>query len=378
MRLRPPRNPVPEHWRDPVIAAAWLVALEVENVAINDGHRSVLAYGLVVAVMGVAAVWRRRAPLTFALAVLTGASVLVAGWSNTDLTVAPVYVQAFVPYTIARECPAARAWEGLTGVLAWGTVVDLATGSNTAGSIAGLVITGASWGAGRWLCARRLVDAELARNAEQLAAERASRVRLAVADERTRIARELHTLIAANVSAMVLQAQAAELLLDGDSQAADAAMAAIEATGRDALADMRRMLGVLRHSEDTPSLAPQPGIGQIYALIETARGRGNSIELSVDGDPGPLPASVDLGLYRMLEETLAAEGLERSVVRLRFRDDEVELEVSAYGLDDSPPWPTLAMCERAAICQGTIHSEPGSAATRLVVTLPRQLAEVFA
>ena len=212
MRLRRPRNPVSERWRDPVIAAVWLVALEVENLAVNHGHRSVLAYGLVVAVMGVAAVWRRRAPLAFALVALTGASVLVAAWSNTNLTVAPVYVQAFVPYTIAKECPGARALFGLVAVLVWGTVIDVATGSNTAGSIAGLVITGASWGAGRWLRARRLLDAELVRNAEQIEAERASRVRLAVADERTRIARELHTLIAANVSAMVLQAEAAEIV----------------------------------------------------------------------------------------------------------------------------------------------------------------------
>jgi hypothetical protein len=155
-------------------------------------------------------------------------------------------------------------------------------------------------------------------------------------------------------------------------------MAAIEQTGRDALADMRRMLGVLRHSQETPSLAPQPGVGQVYALVEAARGRGGFVELSADGDPGPLPASVDLGIYRMLEETLAAEGLERGVVRLRFRDDEVELELIAQGLDDSTPWPTLAMRERAAICQGTIHGESGSAARRLVVTMPRRLAQVFA
>jgi signal transduction histidine kinase len=371
-------SPVPERWRDPAIAAVWLVALEVENVAINYGHRSVLAYGLVVAVMGVAAGWRRRAPLTFALVALTAASVLVAAWSNADLVIAPVYVQAFVPYTIARECPVARARFGLAAVLMWGTVVDLATGSNTGGSIAGLVITGASWAAGRWLRARRLLDAELARHAEQIEAERASRVRLAVADERTRIARELHTLIAANVSAMVLQAEAAELLLDGDSQAADAAMAAIEQTGRDALADMRRMLGVLRHSEETPSLAPQPGVGQVYALVEAARGRGGSVELNVDGDPGPLAASVDLGVYRMVEETLAAESLKRGRVHLQFRDDEVELEVIAYGLGNAPPWPTLAMRERAASCQGTIHGESGLDTRRLVVTLPRRLAEVFA
>ncbi len=378
MRPRPPHYLIPERWRDRVIAAAWLIALEVENLVVNDRSQSVLAWGLIVAVMGGAAVWRRRAPLMFALVALAATSVLVAAFGNANVTVVPVYAQAFVPYTIARECPRARALFGLAAVLAWGTFVDVATVSNLAGSIAGLVMTGASWGAGRWLRARRLLDAELARTAERIEAERVSRVRLAVADERTRIARELHTLIAANVSAMVLQAQAAELLLDRDSQAADAAMEAIEQTGRDALADMRRTLGVLRHPEDAPSLAPQPGVGQIYALIEAARGRGGSIELSVDGDPGPLPTSVDLGVYRMLEETLAEPGLQRSRVRLRFGHDEVELEVSAYGIDDSPPWPTLAMRERTAICQGTIQSEPVPGARHLVVTLPKRVQEVFA
>ncbi len=378
MRAGVTAGPVRERRRDLVVAVVWLVALEVENLAVTPGGRSAIFYGLLVAVIGVAAVWRRRAPLVFALVSLTGTSVLIAAWSNNNLVVLPVYVQAFLPYTIAKECSEGRALLGGGAVLVWGAVVDVATSSPFTGSLAGLLMTGASWGAGRWLRARRLLDAELARNAERIEAERASRVRLAVADERTRIARELHTLIAANVSAMVLQAEAAELLLDGDSQAADAAMTAIERTGRCALADMRRMLGVLRHSGETPSLAPQPGVGQVYSLVEAARARGGSVELSVDGEPGPLPASVDLGVYRMLEETLAAEGLERAVVRLRFSDEEVELEVSADVPDGGPPWPTLAMRERAAICRGTIHGESGSIHRRLLVTAPRRVAEVFA
>lgn len=80
----------------------------------------------------------------------------------------------------------------------------------------------------------------------------------------------------------------------------------------------------------------------------------------------------------MLEEALTAERLERGVVRLRFCDDEVELEVSASGLENSPPWPTLAMRERVAICHGTIQGESNSAARRLVVTLPRRRTEAFA
>jgi signal transduction histidine kinase len=95
-----------------------------------------------------------------------------------------------------------------------------------------------------------------------------------VADERTRIARDLQALIAGSVSAMVLQAEAAELLLGTDLAAADRAMLAVERTGRSALTDMRRMLGGLREVEASPLLAPQPGVGQVYALIETARAAG--------------------------------------------------------------------------------------------------------
>jgi signal transduction histidine kinase len=114
-----------------------------------------------------------------------------------------------------------------------------------------------------------------------------------LADERTRIARELHTVVASNVSAMVIQAEAAELLLDDDFRAADEAMAAVERTGRDALSDMRRMLGVLRQSGDATPLAPQPGVGELYGLVEAARTKRQGIELSVEGEPGPLPSTCE-------------------------------------------------------------------------------------
>jgi signal transduction histidine kinase len=376
MRPRRPRNPVPSRWRDPLVAAAWLVALEAENLGVAHRHRSVLAYGLVVGALGVAAFFRRRAPLAFVVVALIATTVFVVVWGDATLYISPLYLLAFVPYTIATQCSGGRALLVLATVLAWQITVDLATAANATGSIAGLLTTGASWGAGRWLQARRMLDAQLKRRAEAIEVERSSRARLAVAVERTRIARELHALIAAKISAMVVQAEAAELLLDRDPVAAEAAMAVVERNGRYALADMRRMLGVLRHHDDSSSLTPQPGVGDIYRLVEAARSHGQTIELTVDGEPAPLPASVDLGIYRMLEEMLNAQVLDRGAVRVRFGDGEVDLEVRA-GPETSLPWPTAAMSERAALCGATIHREDGPH-NRLSVTFPKRPQEVLA
>jgi signal transduction histidine kinase len=357
-----------------------VIALEIDNLVGGDPHASLLPHALIVAVIGSAAFWRRRAPLTFVAVVLAGASVLVAAESSStnSVGIAPMYVLIVLPYTAARECSRWRALVGLTLLLAWGFASTAATQPSAAHYIGTAALTSAAWGAGRWLRARRLLNDELARNVERISAERASRVRLAVADERTRIARELHALVAANVSAMVIQAEAAELLLDGDLDAADAAMAAVERTGRQAVSDMRRVLGVLRRSEEAPTLAPQPGVGQLYALVEAARSVGRSVDLSVEGEPGPLPASVDLGVYRIVEEALATVGSQRAQVWLRFGEDVVELEVFAAGVNGSSPWPTLAMRERVAICDGVIHDAGHEDGRRLIVSVPRALEEAFA
>ena len=378
MRITRPRNPIPPRLRDAAIAGVWLIALEIENLMLGHQRVSVVVSALVVAVMALAAIWRRRAPLTFVAVVLACATVLVASWTSTSVTVAPLYILIFVPYTVARERAAISASIGLVAVLAWGSVVNVVV-SPSAGNFVGTALsTCAAWGAGRWLRVRRMLDYELERKAERIEAERESRVRLAVADERTRIARELHALVAANVSAMVIQAEAAESLLATDLGAADQAMVAVERTGRGALSDMRRLVGVLRHAGESVSLAPQPGVGQIYALVESARSGGRAIELSVEGDPGPLPASVDLGIYRILEEALGPDGSDSTSVWLAFRDTGVELEVIAARRGQAPAWPTVAMQERTAICTGSISSEPYAGGQRLLVTLPRGRDEVFA
>jgi hypothetical protein len=134
---------------------------------------------------------------------------------------------------------------------------------------------------------------------------------------------------------------------------------------------MRRILGVLRRVDDAAGRAPQPGVGQIHGLVEQARDQRRQVELEVDGDPGPLPASIDLGVYRILEEALASTAAGPLEVRLTFAERDVELDVTSQ----SPPaasWPTLAMRERVALCDGEVEADQG----RLRVRLPRAFEEV--
>jgi signal transduction histidine kinase len=126
-------------------------------------------------------------------------------------------------------------------------------------------------------------------------------------------------------------------------------MAAVEEAGREALSEMRRIPGVLRRGDEAAERAPQPGVGQIHGLVARVREQRREVELEVDGDPGPLPASIDLGVYRILEEALASTGAGPPDVRLTLAQRDVELDVSAHGAP-AAGWPTLAMRERVALC----------------------------
>jgi signal transduction histidine kinase len=217
---------------------------------------------------------------------------------------------------------------------------------------------GAGWAAGRAIRAIRMLSAELERTSARLGLEREDRARLAVAGERSRIARELHAAVANSVATMVVQTEASLALLDRDPVRAVVAMGAIEDTGRQTLAEMRRILGVLRHGDDVSELAPQPGVDQIYALIQRTRERGQPIELTVDGDPGTLAAGVNLGIYRILEEALQAVRQPPASpigVSLRFGEQDLELRLTARS-DRPSNWPTDAMRERVALCGGELQA----------------------
>ena len=152
--------------------------------------------------------------------------------------------------------------------------------------------------------------------------EQRQRERVAVADERARIARELHDVVAHSVGVMVVHAQGARRVLDRDPARAREALETIERTGQTALDEMRRALGVLRRPDAGAPLAPQPGMDDLGALVEQARESGLTVELVTEGDPTPLPAGVDLSAYRIVQEaltnTLKHAGPVRARVAVRY------------------------------------------------------------
>lgn len=194
--------------------------------------------------------------------------------------------------------------------------------------------------------------------------ERDLAARDAVALERSRIARELHDVVAHSLSVMVVQAGAARAILHRDPGAAERALLSIEGSGRTGLAEMRRLLSA--DGEAAPSLAPQPGLDQLDELLSRMRATGLDVELIIEGDVRPVDASIDLSAYRIVQEALTntmrhgEEGAHARVV-LRYDDDAIEVEVT----DDGRGPPTgadgsgrglLGMRERVAFLGGEIRT----------------------
>src|SRR5690606_6491429 len=138
----------------------------------------------------------------------------------------------------------------------------------------------------------------------QLERERENRARIAVAEERARIARELHDVVAHSVSVMVVQASAAQRALRRDPDRSEEALEQVAATGRQSLVELRRLLGLLRGGSDDTTFAPQPRFAEVDALVEQFRDAGLEVTLEVEGTPRPLSSGVDLSAYRIVQEAL--------------------------------------------------------------------------
>ena len=194
--------------------------------------------------------------------------------------------------------------------------------------------------------------------------ERDLAAREAVVAERTRIARELHDVVAHSVSVMVVQAQAGPRLLSAP-EAAGEAFRSIETTGREALVELRRLLGVLRGGDDGPATSPQPGLARLEALVEQVREAGLRVDLRVEGEPVQLPAGVDLSAYRIVQEaltnTLKHAGRAEAEVIVRYNASALELEVLDNGTGP-PPHPNgtghglVGMRERIALYGGSFEA----------------------
>ena len=198
-------------------------------------------------------------------------------------------------------------------------------------AVANYVIYATAWILGDNIRVRRAYTKALEARAALLERERGEHARLAVAEERARIARELHDVVAHHVSVMVVQAGAARRILTKQPDAASDALNDVERTGRQALTEMRRMLGVLRSDERADGLVPQPSLDQLETLIDQVRDAGLRVELEIEGARRPLPAGVDVNAYRIVQEALTNvlkhAGVASAVVRVRYAPTSLDLEV---------------------------------------------------
>jgi signal transduction histidine kinase len=289
-------------------------------------------------------------------------------------TATPVDGQYVFPIMVALyTIGSTRSWEATiaaaAAIVATAWIYILAGGPEfTYDDLIAVGLTSAvTAGLGLYVRSRRAHDAALQERAERLQRERELLAERAVAEERLRIAQELHDVVAHNVSLIVVQAQALRATVP-DERVAEAT-AGIADLGREAMAEMHRTLKLLRAGEDQAAeRAPQPGLGDLDDLLERSRAAGLRVDLAVEGDPRPLAQSVDLSAFRILQEALTNvvkhAGRAHTTVLLGYRADALELTVTDTGDGATAPVPTpgghglVGMRERAALFGGTLTAGP--------------------
>ena len=306
---------------------------------------------------------RRRYPLGV-LAVVLGASIA----TQYVVGALPPFALALAVYTVASHTERRIAFPA--GLLAFAALLAALlprTGLYGGESVLHLLVfVAAAWILGDSVRTKRAYYRELEERAERLEREREDNARHAAAEEQARIARELHDVIAHSVSVMVVQAAAAGDVFEKHPERARDALRSIEESGRSALTELRRLLGIVR-TRERDRREPQPGLDALADLLEQVRATGLEVELELEGELGELPTGVDLSAYRIVQEALtntlkhASAGHAR--VRLSRHVGELELEIAddGAGPGESPAdgHGLIGMQERAALLGGGLEAGPG-------------------
>ncbi|MYZ39555.1 sensor histidine kinase [Streptomyces sp. MnatMP-M17] len=334
-----------------------------------------------VALLSLSVALRRRAPektLLFVLSLGLAQVVLDVAANPAD------FAMLVAIYTVsAQGGPRWASQLALTGGLLAAPISQVRwpeAGTSTAGRVVVAVVMGVpfalAWVLGDSVRTRRAYFDQLEERATRLEKEREAQAKVAVAAERARIARELHDVVAHNVSVMVVQADGAAYVLDAAPDQAKEALETISSTGRQALAEMRRLLGVLRtgDTKEGGEYVPQPDVGQIEELVEKVRGAGLSVDFKIEGTPRPLPSGVELTAYRIVQEALTNSRKHGgpdvgASVRLVYFDDGLGLlveddgrgaahELYEDGGADGRGHGLIGMRERVGMVGGTLDAGP--------------------
>jgi len=343
---------------------------------------SALGYGLVALLFSLVVALRRRAPeKMLLLAVGLGLAQLALGLKPFMAD----FAMLVIIFTVAaHDGPRWASRLALVGGLAASTLSQLRwpleeTNSGAATVFFTIIMTvpfALAWVLGDSLRTRRAYFAQLEERASRLEQEREAQAKVAVAAERARIARELHDVVAHNVSVMVVQADGAAYVMDSSPDTAKQALETISTTGRQALAEMRRLLGILRTGEhqEAGEYVPQPDVGQIEDLVEQVRGAGLTVDFAIEGSPRPLPSGVELTAYRIVQEALTNTRKHGgpdvgASVRLVYFDDGLGLlveddgrgapqEMYEDGGADGRGHGLIGMRERVGMVGGTLDAGP--------------------
>jgi signal transduction histidine kinase len=312
--------------------------------ASSQPHETLDAVAVVSLVMLMGSVaWRRIEPLVSTLVAISGLIVFVlASGYNGDgsFEAAAIALNFYLLGQRGRAQRSVRVWAISSAYwLVAAVIISYAPPPPPAGSVGtvlgawalfGLLPFGFGWA----LATQTELTGELQQTAERLNQEHALRSARAAAEERNRIARELHDVIAHCLTVMVVQTSAARTIVGSDADAARDALAVVERAGRDALVELRRIVGVLRHSDEIQG-APTPGLSQLGVLADRAAAAGLPVTLSVSGRPEALSPSLDLVAYRLVQEAVTNAikhaGPARSEVQVRIGADELELAVRDTG-----------------------------------------------
>jgi signal transduction histidine kinase len=357
---------------DAVIGLLLLVEIELQ-VWLGSGIQDralPTGLGLVVAL---AVAFRRRWPLP-------GVFVILAGGVTRTLLGGPVGQQpaGLLPallllfYGMGAFSPERRSRWAVLLALVISSINTFARGGQTVSGVvvSALLVALLPYGLGRMMRARAARERSDRERAELVDARRDLKAQTALYEERARIARELHDVIAHSVSVMVIQAGGARMVMSSEPERAEASLRSVERAGRDALAEMRRLLGVLDGKTDPRALAPQPGLADVDELVFRARASGLATDLHVDGEPAAVSPALDLCAYRIVQEALtnaikyAAPA--RAEVRVRWKPSALEIEVSDDGRGPgavngvSGGHGIPGMRERVALHGGSIHCGAGT------------------
>jgi len=317
--------------RDRIFAASLLVAAQVEVLSVGTGDAPLPLLMLAAAGYTLPFAWRRVRPLAAVTIVVVSVVLEAALLVDTTRYFIPFIGVMVFSYGGGAYLDGRAAYAALAIMVSGVLTVTLLSPSQIAGDyIFPTSFAAISWLAGRGVRTRTRLTEELHEAAVREQEAREHDAQRAAADERRRIAREMHDVVAHSISVMVVQAGGARRILDRDPERAVAAGAQIERTGREALAEMRRLLGVLHRDDDEhDARAPQPTMAGLGALVERAKEAGLPVELHVDGQRRSLPAGLDLAAFRVVQEGLtnALKYADHAPTEVRVRWSERELEL---------------------------------------------------